>query len=99
MLQRLSLARAVLHEPELLLLDEPFTGLDPDGATFLTGMLADLRSAGVTIVLTTHDFERGLATASRAVLLHRGRVAWDSGDDLPDAGRMEEIYATTVGAA
>ncbi len=99
MLQRLSLARAVLHEPRLLLLDEPFTGLDPAGAAVLATMLADLQSGGVAALLITHDFERGLQAADRAVLLHRGRVAWQSGATLPSAAEMNEIYSETVGAA
>jgi len=99
MLQRLSLARAVLHEPDVLLLDEPFTGLDPHGASRFASMLEGLRDEHVTVLLTTHDFARGLAVADRAVLLHAGRLAWDSGTDLPDTSAMHEIYSRTVSPA
>jgi heme exporter protein A len=91
MLQRLSLARAVLHDPEVLLLDEPFSGLDAVGAEVLSAVLARLRAAGASVVLTTHDFERGLAAASAAAVLHRGRVTWCADHDLPDANAMREI--------
>lgn len=96
MLQRLALARAVLHRPDLLLLDEPFTGLDPRGAGLLAAMLAELRSQQVTIILTTHDFSRGLAAADAVVLLHGGRVAWRSTDKLPDTNEMTRIYDRVV---
>jgi len=92
MLQRLSLARAIIHEPELLLLDEPFTGLDPTGSNLLQDFLARLRSRGVTVFMTTHDFDRGLAAADIAVMLHRGRVAWRSDDILPKTAAMQDIF-------
>ena len=97
MRQRLALARATLHEPELLLLDEPFTGLDPRGAESLTEHLIRLREGSVTIVLTTHQFERALSMADAALLLHAGRVAWRADDDLPSTQRMREIYAAHGG--
>ncbi len=98
MLQRLAIARAVLHEPDVLLLDEPFTGLDPRGAGLLVGILGEVRRRAVTVVLTTHDFERGLHVADRAALLHHGRVAWESGQALPDLREMHDIYNATIGA-
>ena len=99
MLQRLSLARAVLHDPELLLLDEPFSGLDATGAEVLAAVLARLRAAGATVVLTTHDFERGLAAASAAAVLHRGRVAWRADAKLPAADAMREVCMRVAGEA
>jgi heme exporter protein A len=99
MLQRLSLARAILHEPDLLLLDEPFTGLDALGGDVLAGVFARVRAAGATIVLTTHDFERGIEAATRAVVLHRGRIAWSADGVLPAASAMREICARIGGEA
>ncbi len=93
MLQRLGLARALLHAPDLLLLDEPLTGLDPAGARLLSQILDERRAQGVTIVMATHDIDRALESATRAVILDRGRVAWDSspggdGNGVPDAARI-----------
>jgi len=77
MTQRLALARALLHRPELLLLDEPFNGLDPHATAMLEALLAELRRAGHAIVLSTHDVPRAAALATRIVMLHRGRIDWD----------------------
>ncbi|MBI3964658.1 MAG: heme ABC exporter ATP-binding protein CcmA [Chloroflexi bacterium] len=72
--QRVALARALLHEPPILLLDEPDTGLDADGQAVLADLIADHRAAGGTTVLTTHSVDRGLALADTAVLLTAGRL-------------------------
>jgi heme exporter protein A len=85
MTQRLALARALLHRPELLLLDEPFNGLDPQATARLESLLLELRTAGHAIVLSTHDVPRGAALATRVAILHRGRIDW-SGDGGAPAG-------------
>ncbi|MGQ9814270.1 MAG: heme ABC exporter ATP-binding protein CcmA [Candidatus Roseilinea sp.] len=75
MLQRLAIARAMIHDPALILLDEPFTGLDQTSARNLSAMLRELAQAGKTLVMTTHEFGRGLESVTRAVLLRGGRIA------------------------
>jgi heme exporter protein A len=74
--QRLALARALLHAPDLLLLDEPFAGLDAEAVGALQERLVALRTAGHAIVLTTHDLERAAPVATRLAVLHRGRIVW-----------------------
>jgi heme exporter protein A len=74
MLQRLALARALAHDPPLLLFDEPSAALDPAGAAWLQAELAAERAAGRTVVLVTHDLEAAAAVADRVVILRRGRL-------------------------
>lgn len=90
--QRLALARALLHEPDLLLLDEPYTGLDSRGVTTLQTTLMRAKEQGKTVVLTTHDFALGLELCDRALILHRGRLSWQSAGRLPSLPEFVEIY-------
>jgi ABC-2 type transport system ATP-binding protein len=71
--QRVQLAGALLHDPELLILDEPFSGLDPVNVERVRGVLLDLRRAGTTILLSTHVMEQAEQVCDHVVLLDRGR--------------------------
>ncbi|HXX21916.1 MAG TPA: heme ABC exporter ATP-binding protein CcmA [Terriglobia bacterium] len=75
--QRVSLARALLHEPQFLLLDEPFTGLDAATVDTLESLMPQLSAHGKAVVFSTHDFERGAALARRLVTLEAGRIRYD----------------------
>jgi heme exporter protein A len=77
MSQRLALARALLHEPDLLLFDEPSAALDPAGAAWLQTQLGAERDAGRVVVLVTHDLDAAAAIAEHVLVLRRGRVAHD----------------------
>lgn len=77
MKQRLSVARALLHQPDLLLLDEPYSGLDQTASAALDELLLAASREGRTIVLSTHQLERLPQTARRVLILSRGRVAYD----------------------
>lgn len=77
MLQRLALARALLHEPEILLFDEPSSALDPTGARWLGEELVRERESGRLVILVTHDLDAAAQVASHIVVIRRGRVALD----------------------
>ena len=82
MRQRVALERALLHEPQLILLDEPFTGLDQASTAALVGRLRDRQRAGCLIVLATHDLDVADGLLSRAIYLKDGRmVGSDTGSD------------------
>jgi heme exporter protein A len=80
--QRVSLARAFLHDPQFLLLDEPFTGLDAATVSTLEDLMRRLPAEGKALVFSTHDFERGAALARRIVALEAGRIRYDGPLDL-----------------
>ena len=75
MLQRLAIARALLHEPRVLLLDEPHSGLDPHAVEILDGLLGEIRAAH-TFVMATHNLRQGLALADQVMILDAGRVVF-----------------------
>src|SRR3954470_13864540 len=77
--QRVSIARAIVHGPRVLLLDEPYTGLDAAGAAALTATLDELRRAGAALLLVTHNVSEGLALATHAAIMCAGRfVRYDA---------------------
>ena len=92
MSQRLSLARALIHEPTLLLLDEPFTGLDPNAAAALEHRLKGTGSGNTSLILATHRIEQGLALTDRWIMLTRGRVVADGRSAETDARTVVEAY-------
>jgi ABC-type multidrug transport system ATPase subunit len=74
MRQRLALERALLHDPRLVLLDEPFTGLDDASAASLVARLEELRSRGCIVLVATHDLEIVERVIDQAVMLREGRL-------------------------
>jgi heme exporter protein A len=80
MQRRLALARLRALEPQLLLLDEPYSSLDPEGVELVTALIADTRRAGGAAILITHDVSRAMSIADRVVMLDDGRIAaWTPG--------------------
>ena len=90
--QRLSLARTLLHDPDLLLLDEPYTGLDARGVATLQEVLTAAKGQKKTAILITHDFGLGLEISSRSLILHRGRILWESDGVAPPVAEFIELY-------
>jgi heme exporter protein A len=95
--QRVSIARAIVHRPRVLLLDEPYTGLDASGAAALTRMLEELRAGGAALVLVTHNIGEGLAIATHAAVMRRGRFVRHECRDALDADRYTSEYHELVG--
>ena len=89
MQQRLAIARAILHKPGMLLLDEPFTGLDQDGIALLKQILRDFRQKGKTIIMTDHDFPRGLELCTKVAIVNHGELMFCS-----DSSELEEPFET-----
>ncbi len=75
MQQRLAIGRAVLHDPDVMLFDEPYTGLDQDASTMLDEVLRSVAARGRTVVMTSHDLARAEDLATRFDILSRGRIA------------------------
>lgn len=98
MVQRLAIARAILHDPPILLLDEPDTGLDQQAADMLRSLLTELGSSDRTVLLTTHSLERGIEWADRAVILNNGRIRYDSLTEELGSAKFRDIYAEIVAA-
>lgn len=92
MVQRLSIARAILHDPDIMLLDEPYTGLDLQAADMLRSVLQELAASNRTVILTTHNLEQGLEMCDRAAILNKGRIAWEGSRGGLDLAGMKEIY-------
>ena len=96
--KRVSLARALLHRPRVLLLDEPETGLDPDALDILARVLERHRGDGGAVLLTTHNVEEGLALATRVGILADGRLAYEAPRQHVTAQTFLARYAQAAGA-
>ncbi|HUE87553.1 MAG TPA: heme ABC exporter ATP-binding protein CcmA [Vicinamibacterales bacterium] len=92
MRQRLALERALVHAPRLLLLDEPFTGLDQASTAALVGRLKELQAQGCLIVLATHDLEVAEHIISRSIFLRAGRLVSDAGT----SGSLRSRYLRAI---
>jgi heme exporter protein A len=105
MVQRLAIARALLHDPEILLLDEPDTGLDPQAAEMLHRLLGELSGRTAvdqrrrTIVTVTHHLERGLSVADRVVIMANGRVAYEGMTEGMSPETLRGLYDQHAGGS
>jgi len=99
MQQRLSIARALLHRPDVLLLDEPYTGLDQDASFVLDGLLRDAHTEGHTILMATHQLDRAATLGSRVVILSRGAIGYDAPAAAQDAAQLATNYTHVTGMA
>ncbi len=96
MTQRLSIARALIHDPDVVFLDEPYSGLDPHAVEIFDDLIASTR-AGRTFVMVSHDLQKGFAMCTHALVLSKGRVVTFDERDSIDYGSFTDLYRTTVG--
>ena len=96
--QRVSIARAIVHEPRLLLCDEPYTGLDDVGSGALTAALAERRDHGAALLLVTHNLGEGLALATHAAIMRRGRFVRHESRAALDPASYASAYRELVTA-
>lgn len=98
MQQRLSIARALLHNPDVLLLDEPYTGLDQDASARFDTLLQTAHAEGRTVIMTTHELDRAARLASRIIILSRGSLAYDAPASALDTAGLLAQYAQVTSA-
>ena len=92
MQQRLAIARTIIHEPSVLLLDEPDTGLDVQAAEMLSDLLRGPEAHKRTVVMTTHNFRRGFDMCDRAVIMVKGRIVFEGVKECMDVVSLEDAY-------
>lgn len=91
--QRTALARAILHRPQAYLFDEPYTGLDQKSSGMLNELFAEARVRGASVLFSTHEFERGITDADRALVMRGGRLLYDgTRSEWGDAASFNELY-------
>jgi heme ABC exporter ATP-binding subunit CcmA len=97
MQKRVSLARAVLHRPRLLIFDEPEAGLDQEALELLQALLEAHRAEGGSAVVTTHNVERGLSIADRVIILANGRISYDEPSGALEPVSFRDTYRERTG--
>jgi heme exporter protein A len=96
MTQRLAIARAILHQPSLLLLDEPHTGLDQEAGEILDNLLREVAAQGRTVVMASHDLVRAAGLASRLDILSKGKIVHSAASGAFDSTDLVKFYKSTL---
>lgn len=96
MQQRLGIARAFLHNPEILLLDEPYTGLDQNGTEILNNLLKTFNSQEKITILVTHNIEQGLTLSDKVTIFENGKVAFIEQSKNLNLEEMRKVYKEFV---
>ena len=99
MQQRVSIARAMVHQPQVVLADEPYSGLDESGARSLTALLGELRSSGTAVIIVTHNLAEGLSLATHAAVMQRGKFVRYEGRDGIDPTSYVATYREAVASS
>ena len=96
MTQRLSIARALMNDPDVVFLDEPYAGLDPHAVEIFDGLIEQLRD-GRTFIMVSHDLQKGFDVCTHALVLARGRVVSYAPTEDIDFEQFRQLYRETVG--
>lgn len=99
MLQRVSIARALVHDPEMIFLDEPYTGLDSVASSSLTSILREQLEGRKTILMVTHDLKTGLELASKVLIMKKGQAVYSRDRRDVDEASFEKVYLEVAGSA
>ena len=95
--QRVALARALAPRPAVLLLDEPEAGLDPRATEVMSDILETINSGERTVVMTTHNLERGIELSDEVIILHEGKVVYQASRQEIDAAGFRQTYNRCTG--
>jgi len=95
--QRVSIARAIVHEPRVVLLDEPYTGLDETGAAALSAALESLKGSGAALVLVTHHLGEGLALATHTAIMRDGQFVKHEPRGTLELDAYRDVYREAIG--
>lgn len=98
MQQRFSIARSLLHQPSIMLLDEPETGLDQRAISILWSALPTGETGKRTVILTTHNLERGFELGDRLIILDKGKIAYEGSRPTLNLTSLKEVYDSTTRA-
>ena len=97
MQQRVSIARAIIHNPSILFLDEPEVGLDPQAVILLRDVLESINTPERTIVMTTHNLKQGIEMGDRVVILDRGKIVYQASRGDIDTANFQAVYESYTG--
>jgi len=96
MIQRIAIARAIVHDPEVLLLDEPHTGLDQGAISILNNVIVSMKEKGATTLMVTHDFKQAAEICDRVIIVKNGKIVDDFKIENRNLGFVSEKYVLQV---
>lgn len=96
MIQRIAIARAIIHDPKIMLLDEPHTGLDQGAITILNHVVLSMKEKGCTTLMVTHDFKQAAEICDRIIIVKNGKIADDFSINNKSLGLVSEKYQVLV---
>jgi heme exporter protein A len=96
MIQRIAIARAIIHEPKIMLLDEPHTGLDQGAINILNNVVLSMKEKGCTTLMVTHDFKQAAAICDRIIIVKNGKIADDFKINNKSLSLVSEKYQVLV---